>query len=269
MAASLVHAVEWKNVDAAHYLGGRKASSGYLQGKVVMVCLWRANDEPSRALLPAIEEIWGNFKTKQFVVLGGHLEGGGSDDLVRQELARCKVSFPVYRDAGLAKGQPKYKALPFVYIVNETGKLVYMGRDDRAATQALVTAITDMEAPRNETQWKRILDYELDNLPCHGFLRLREYRKLFPEAVKAYEPKAKELLAIPNLKKVAELVEFAKKAKDPPVFGAKDSAKKEKYQKLVEGVISSCEEFKQHPDARVAQEAKNALADLKWTQASF
>ena len=25
-------AVEWKNVDADHYLGGRKASEGYLQG---------------------------------------------------------------------------------------------------------------------------------------------------------------------------------------------------------------------------------------------
>ena len=267
--ASLAQAVEWRNVDAEHYLGGRKASSGYLQGKVVMVCLWRADDESSRELLPRLEEIWGNFKNKQFVALGGHLEEGGTDERAREELAKCKVSFPVYREAGLSRGDPKYKALPFLYIVNETGKVVYMGRDDRMATQALVTALTDMESPRSVAQWKRFLDYELDNLPCHGYLRLREFRKLYPKDVKAYEPKAKELLAIPNLKKMAELVEFAKKAKDPPVFGAKDTAKKEKYQQLVEDVISKCEAFKEHPDPRVAQEAKNAIADLKWAQATF
>ena len=33
--------------------------------------------------------------------------------------------------------------------------------------------------------------------------------------------------------------------------------------------IDKCEGFKAHPDPRVAQEAKNALADLKWTQATF
>ena len=262
-------AVEWRNVDAGHYLGGRKASEGYLQGKVVMVCLWRANDEPCRALLPSIQEIWGNFKTKQLVVLGGHLEGGGTAEQVHDELLRCKVTFPVYQDAGLVKGQPKYKALPFVYIVDETGKVVYMGRDERTATQALVTALTDMEAPRSPKQWRRFLDYELDNLPCHGYLRLREFRQKFPKEVSDYEPKAKELLAIPNLKDVAKLIEFARKAKDPPVFGAKDKAKKEKYQQLVADVISKCDAFKAHPDPRVAQEAKNALAELKWAQAAF
>ena len=266
---STAGAVEWRNIDAGHYLGGRKASEGYLQGKVVMVCLWRADDEASRALLPRIEEIWGSFKTKPLVVLGGHLEEGGTDEQARAALSRGKVTFPVYREAGLARGHPRYKDLPFVYIVDETGKTVYLGRDDRAATQALVTALTDMEAPRNPAQWRHFLDYELDHLPCHGYLRLREFREKFPKEVTAYGPKAKELLEIPNLKDVATLVEFAKRAKDPPVFGPKDKAKKAKYQKLVGDVISKCEPFKAHPDPRVAQEAKNALAELRWMQAKF
>ena len=269
MAASLVQAVEWRNVDAEHYLGGRKASAGYLQGKVVAVCLWRADDEASRALLPRLEEVWRSFKTKPLVVLGGHLKEGGSADRVREALSGGKVSFPVYRDAGLQRGDPNYKALPFVYIVDETGRVVYTGRDDRTATQALVTALTDMEAPKSVAQWKRFIDYELEHLPCRGYLRLRDFRKKFPKEVKAYEPKAKELAAIPNLKKVADLIEFAKKAKDPPVFGPKDKAKKAMYEKLVKDVIDTCEVFKEHPDPRVAQEAKNALADLKWTQATF
>ena len=267
-AAVCASAVEWKNVDAAHYLGGRKASAGYLQGKVVLVCLWQAEDAgPVGELLSALEEVWTNFKTKQLVVLGGPL--GGADEAVKRQLDAAKVSFPVYSGAALARNQPIYKSLPFIYVVDETGKVVYLGRDDRNATQAVVSALTDLESPRSVKQLRRFLDYELDHLPCRGFLRLRDFRKKYPEEVRAYEPKAKELLAIPNLKKVAELVEFAKKAKDPPVFRPEEKEKRAKYRELVEGVISSCEVFKSHPDPRVAQEAKNALADLKWAQATF
>ena len=267
-AAVCASAVEWKNVDAAHYLGGRKASAGYLQGKVVLVCLWQVDEaQPVGELLSSLEEVWTNFKTKPLVVLGGPL--GGTDEAVKRQLDAAKVSFPVYSGAALARNQPIYKSLPFIYVVDETGKVVYLGRDDRNATQAVVSALTDLESPRSVKQLRRFLDYELDHLPCRGFLRMRDFRKKYPEEVKAYESKAKELLAIPNLKKVAELVEFAKKAKDPPVFRPEEKEKRAKYRELVEGVISSCEVFKSHPDPRVAQEAKNALADLKWTQATF
>ena len=262
-------AVEWKNVDADHYLGGRKASEGYLQGKVVLVDRWGAKCPPCRALLPRVEEIWKSFKTKPFVVLGGHCKGWGTADMVAELITEHKLTYSVYEDAALAVGEPKFDAIPFLYVVDETGKVVYLGRDERNATHAIVSALTDMESPRNLAQWKRFLDYELEHLPCHGYLRLREFRKKFPKEAKAYEAKAKELMKIPDLRKVVELVEFAKKAKDPPVFGPKDKAKKAKYEKLVDDVLSKSDVFKTHPDPRVAQEAKNAIADLKWTQATF
>ena len=262
-------AVEWKNVDADHHLGGRKASAGYLQGKVVLVDRWGAHCPPCRALLPRVEEIWQSFKTKPLVILGGHCKGWGSADEVAELIAKHKLTYPVYEDAGLATGEPKFDSIPFLYVVDETGKVVYLGRDERTATQAIVMALTDMESPKNVAQWKRFLDYELEHLPCRGYLRLRDFRKKFPKEVRAYEAKAKELAAIPDLKKAADLVEFAKKAKDPPVFGPKDKAKKAKYEKLVNDMVSKGEAFKSHPDPRVAQETKNALADLKWTQATF
>lgn len=267
--ASLAQAVEWKNVDSDHHLGGRKASAGYLQGKVVLVDRWGAKCPPCRALLPRVEDIWQSFKTKPFVVLGGHCKGWGTADEVAELITEHKLTYPVYEGAGLATGEPKFDAIPFLYVVDETGKVVYLGRDERTATQAIVTALTDMEAPKNVAQWKRFLDYELEHLPCRGYLRLKDFRKKFQKEAKEYESKARELLAIKDLKKVADLVEFAKKAKDPPVFGPKDKAKKAKYEKLVNDMVSKGEAFKSHPDPRVAQEAKNALADLKWTQAAF
>ena len=268
-SALIAPAAEWRNVDAEHYLGGRKASAGYLQGKVVLVDRWGAKCPPCRALLPRVEELWKSFKAKPFVALGGHCKGWGDAEEVKRLIASNKLTYPVYEDAGLAVGEPSFDAIPYLYVVDETGKVVYRGRDERTATQAIVTALTDMESPRDLAQWKRFLDYELEHLPCRALIRLREFKKKFPKDVRAYEPQAKELLKIPDLKKVTDLIEFARKAKDPPVFGPKDKAKRDKYEKLVKDVLAKCEAFKAHPDPRVAQEAKNAIADLKWTQATF
>ena len=268
-AASLAQAVEWKNVDADHYLGGRKASEGYLQGKVVLVDRWGAHCPPCRALLPRVEKLWQSFKTKPLVVLGGHCKGWGAADEVAELVKTHKLTYPIYEDAALASGEPQFDAIPFLYVVDETGKVVYQGHGEHEATEAIVTALTDMESPKDLKQWRRFLDYELEHLPCRGYLRLKEFRKKFPKEAKEYESKAKELLAIKDLKKVVDLVEFAKKAKDPPVFGPKDTAKKAKYEKLVKSVILKCDAFKTHSDSRVAQEAKNAIADLKWAQATF
>ena len=271
-AASLAlagSAAEWKNVDAAHYLGGRKASAGYLQGKVVLVDRWGAKCPPCRALLPRVEEIWQNFKAKQFVVLGGHCQGWGDADEVKGIIAANKLTYPVYEDAGLAVDEPPFDSIPYLYVVDETGKIIFRGRDERTATQAIVTAITDMESPRSLKQWKRFLDYELEHLPCRALIRLREFKDKFPKEAREYAAKEKELLSIADLKNVTDLVEFARKAKDPPVVGPKDKAKKAKYEKLVKDVLAKCEAFKEHSDPRVAQEAKNALADLKWAQAAF
>ena len=33
-------AVEWKNLDKEHHLGGRVTSEGYMRGKVTLVCRW-------------------------------------------------------------------------------------------------------------------------------------------------------------------------------------------------------------------------------------
>ena len=45
-------AVEWRALEEENHLGGRKASSGYLQGKVVLVDRWGARCPPCRRKLP-------------------------------------------------------------------------------------------------------------------------------------------------------------------------------------------------------------------------
>lgn len=260
-----VLAAEWKNVDAAHHLGGRKASVGYLQGKVVLVAQWDAKDAGSKELLRQLEDLWSGFKTKQLVVLGGPV--GGETEVMKASLEG--VSFPVYGGSGLAHDEPPHEGLPFIYAVDETGKVVYFGRSDRTAAQAVVTALTDMESPRSVKQWQHFLDYEIDHLPAHAYNRLNEFRKKYPDDAKAYLAKARTLVKIEHVKTVADLVEFARRAKDAPKFGPDEKAKQEAYEALVRNVIESCTPLKTVADPRLAQEAKNALADLKWAEAAF
>ena len=270
-AATLQAGVGWRGVDKDNYLAGRKASEGYLQGKVVLVDRWGLGCPPCRRLLPRVEEVWRSFRTKPFVVLGGHCRGWGSAKGVQKLAKELGLTYSIYEDAGLAVGEPQFRGIPFLYVVDETGKVVYQGHDERNATQAVVAALTDMESPRDLAQWRRFLDFELENLPGRAYLRLRDFRAKFPAEAKEYVAKAKELAAVPDLKKLAELVEFAKKAKDMPKFDAKATMQRKKFEKAVKDAINGTKyaALLKSSDPRVVQEAKNSLADLKWTAAEF
>ena len=267
-------AVEWRNLDEAHHLGGRKASEGYLRGKVVLVDRWGAKCPPCRAALPDVEKLWQSFKMKPFVVVGGHCEGWGDAEQVKDLVKENKITYPVYEDAGLAVGEPKFDAIPFIYVVDETGKVVYRGHNVKNATEAVVVALTDMEAPRDVAQWRRFLDFELENLPGRAYLRVQSAKKdkKFAATLKAeYAAKERELLSVPDVKKLAELVDFARKAKDMRTFGPKDKSKRARYVSSVKAAAKSDKYAKllESEDQRVVQEAKNALADIKWTAAAL
>ena len=269
--ASLDAGVAWRNVDQDNYIAGRKASEGYLQGKVVLVDRWGLGCPPCRRLLPRVEEVWRSFRTKPFVVLGGHCKGWGDADGIRKLAKDLGLTYPIYEDAGLAVDEPRFSGIPFLYVVDETGKVIYKGHNERVATEPVVQALTDMESPKDIEQWRRFLDFEIENLPGRALLRLGDFKKKFPAEAKEYAEKEKELKAIPDVKKLSELVDFAKKAKDMRAFDAKKSAQRQRFQKLVKDAISGTKynSLLESSDPRVVQEAKNSLADLKWTAAEF
>ena len=262
-------AVGWKNLDKEHHLGGRVTSEGYMRGKVVLVCRWGLKFQKCRTMLPKLEEVWQGFKSKPLVVLCGHCKGYGEAEEIKKFVTEQGITCPVYECACLAVGEPSYSTVPVLYIVDETGRVVYAGRNEQTARQALVTALTDMEAPRSLEQWKRFLDFELQNLPGRAWLRAEEFRKSFPNESKEYAAQFKELATVPDVKTLAELVAFAMDAKDHPDLGPKEQMKKVQLKKSMEDALRKYASLKQSPDPRVAQEAKNALADIKWAQAAL
>ena len=52
-------------------------------------------------------------------------------------------------------------------------------------------------------------------------------------------------------------------------FTDKQKDKKAKFAKMIEGAIAKYASLKESEDPRVAQEAKNAIADLQWTHAAL
>lgn len=241
--ASAGWSAEWKNLDDEHRLGGRKVSGGYLQGKVVLVCR-------DAALADRMEAIWTSFKPKPFVLLGAYAK------------KQAAGTYPMYADAGLAADDP---GTP-VYVVDGLGKVIYFGNDERKATEEVVTALTDMASPRNLTQWKRFLDYEFEHLPGRAYGRLDQFRKKFPVEVKGYAGQIKALKAVPDIKKLGALVAFAASVKD---YAPKNPMDRRRLPIQISEALRKYAPLKESADPRVAQEAKNALADLQWTKASL
>ena len=146
LCPALLHAGLWANLDEEHHYSGPALTDKSLEGKVVLVDCWGVKCPPCRALLPRMQQIWESFKAKPFVLLGSHCQGK-STDKVKELVEENKLTYPIYERAGLIEGVPSFSMLPFMYVVNHRGRVVYSGSDEREATEALVTAIADVGQP--------------------------------------------------------------------------------------------------------------------------
>ena len=120
----------------------RKLTERALDGKIVMVYVFSESNEDSVALLPRIESVWSAYKSKPFVVIGSHR--GGKSAKVASIIKKSKVTFSVYEDAGRTQEPGAGGRYPIVYVVDDTGRMIYRGRSDLEATEAVVTAIPDV-----------------------------------------------------------------------------------------------------------------------------
>ena len=132
----------WKGLEPENWYCGKKLTEKSLEGKIVMVYVFSESSEDSVALLPRIENVWSAYKSKPLVVLGSHR--GGKSAKVANLIRKSKVTFPVYEDAGRTKEPSAGGRYPIVYVVDDSGQMIYRGRSDLEATEAVVTAIPDV-----------------------------------------------------------------------------------------------------------------------------
>ena len=132
----------WKGLELENWYCGKKLTESSFDGKIVMVYVFSESSEDSVALLPRIENVWSAYKSKPLVVLGSHR--GGKSAKAANVIKKAKVTFPVYENAGRTQEPSAGGRYPIVYVVDDTGRMIYRGRSDLEATEAVVTAIPNV-----------------------------------------------------------------------------------------------------------------------------
>jgi len=196
----------WRGLDEANHYSGPLVTEADLLGKVVLVDEWGVRCPPCRALLPGMESLWSAYKSKPFVLLGSHRQGHQPDQ-VKELVKANKLTYPIYERAGLV-GEPSGDGmLPFMYVVNHRGKVVYAGRSHQEATQAVVEALMKIGAPPNLVdgvafkKYKAIEKQLVLGKPLKGPLAKlqgdvkKAQSKTASAAVKAQAEEAEEILA--------------------------------------------------------------------------
>lgn len=136
----------WTGFTDENHISGPKLSEMDLFGKVVLIDEWGVACPACKSLMPKLEGIWKSFRDKGFVLVGSHRQSRNNETLAAF-LKEMKVSFPIYQSAGIAKGEPKSHAVPFMYLVNHRGKVVWYGQSLNDGIEAAVNALGVMGAP--------------------------------------------------------------------------------------------------------------------------
>ena len=145
LSALSLNAANWRGLDDSNYYSGPKISEADLAGKVVMVDQWGVRCPPCRALLPAMQKLWNANKSKPFVLIGAHCQGRNPEK-VKELVDANKLTYPIYDWAGLADPPSSGGGLPFMYVVDHRGKVVYSGRSHEEAEAAVQKAIAAVGA---------------------------------------------------------------------------------------------------------------------------
>lgn len=266
LAFALIFAVfaDWENIDEAHRLGGRMASSGYLRGKVVLVAALDYGNKANVPVMKRLQALWVTYKSKPFVLIGVHV-GEAGDERVGKIIKAMNITHPVYRDIrceAIADGS--FKDGTF-FVIDSFGRLLSRSEDDRRAQGIIGSAIVFWDCPVLAKGFEKNIDFCLKNLPGRAYNLIKEMRKKFPDEASKYDDDYKRMSNDEDILKLAKLEALANQAKNRDFSDNK--AKKLSAAKL-EKVLDVFSYLKMSSDPLVAQEAKNSLAEIMWALAS-
>ena len=136
----------WVGLDEGSHLSGPTITPADLAGKVVLVDCWGYRCPPCRTLLPRMENLWKKFRDKGFVLLGNHCQAREMEEIDKL-IKQNKLTYPIYQHAGIADPPSSGGSLPFMYVVNHKGKVVYSGRSEQELLKAIETALKRVGMP--------------------------------------------------------------------------------------------------------------------------
>ena len=99
--------------------------SDHLGKEVVLVDFWATFCEPCLAAMPHLDTLYQKYKDKGFVVLGVSIDGPDSIALVRNEVQKHRITFPILLDKEtrvVALYNPKTSA-PYSVLIGKNGRV--------------------------------------------------------------------------------------------------------------------------------------------------
>lgn len=128
--------------------GGSVRLSDHLGKDVILVDFWATFCDPCMAAMPHLDELYKKYKGKGFVVLGVSIDGPDSLSLVRTEVKKLGVSFPILLDKEtrvVALYNPKTSA-PYSVLIGRDGRIItkkegYVTGDANALEKDIAAAI--------------------------------------------------------------------------------------------------------------------------------
>ena len=138
---SISFAGEWKGLDDANWYSGKKLSLKDLRRKIIMVEEWDSSVDASETM-GFVEKCYRGYSSHPFVLIASH-KGVKDDAKVKASIAANSLTCPVYQGVEYTSA-PQSGKVPFMYVVDTSGKVIYSGHDKNEAITAVVNAITDM-----------------------------------------------------------------------------------------------------------------------------
>lgn len=126
-AAGLLSALNIKvhNLKDENHIYGPKLTEKDLEGKVLVVEVWGRQCPPCRASLPHMAKMAKKLEKLPAVVIGSHCQGRDDEEVISLlEGAGCEYS--VYQFFKM-EGEPGGPGIPYSYVVDHNGKVVWHG----------------------------------------------------------------------------------------------------------------------------------------------
>jgi hypothetical protein len=135
---------QWKGIEDSNWYHGKKLKLSDLRRKVVMVEEW-TSDKDSSETMAFVEKCWRGYSFHPFILIASH-RGEREDQKVKDVISKVGLTCSVYQDVENIKA-PQSSELPFMYVFDVTGKLVYSGHDKNEAITVVVNALTEIPIP--------------------------------------------------------------------------------------------------------------------------
>lgn len=142
----LLQALDFNNLTEDAHLSGPQYSAKDLQGRVIAVEVWGYQCPPCRASLPHMAKLGKAYANDARVAIIGSHAQGRNEEAILKLLKTNGCEYAVYQFFGVS-GAPSAGGLPFAYVMNHKGEVIWQGNPYSQFTafeDAIETAVKAM-----------------------------------------------------------------------------------------------------------------------------